>query len=76
MFYFGTNTKQQLNQELHEEVVEMAALLAKSIVWENSGEVIFEPDTLINCGGTKFIPGFPKNQPANQLVQVASICSI
>ena len=30
MFYFGTNTKQQLNQELHEEVVEMAALLAKS----------------------------------------------
>lgn len=30
MFYFGTNTKQQLNQELHEEVVEIAALLAKS----------------------------------------------
>ena len=30
MFYFGTNTKQQLNQELHEEVVEMAALLAKT----------------------------------------------
>jgi len=30
MFYFGTNTKQQLNQEQHEEVVEMAALLAKS----------------------------------------------
>ncbi|MFM1986542.1 MAG: triosephosphate isomerase TpiA1 [Actinomycetota bacterium] len=30
MFYFGTNTKQQLNQELHEEVVEMASLLAKS----------------------------------------------
>lgn len=30
MFYFGTNTKQQLNQELHEEVVEMAMLLAKT----------------------------------------------
>ncbi len=30
MFYFGTNTKQQLNQEQHEEVVEIAALLAKS----------------------------------------------
>ena len=30
MFYFGTNTKQQLNQELHEEVVEIASLLAKS----------------------------------------------
>lgn len=30
MFYFGTNTKQQLNQEQHEEVVEMAALLAKT----------------------------------------------
>ena len=29
MFYFGTNTKQQLNQEQHEEVVEIAALLAK-----------------------------------------------
>ena len=30
MFYFGTNTKQQLNQEQHEEVVEIASLLAKS----------------------------------------------
>lgn len=30
MFYFGTNTKQQLSQELHEEVIEIAALLAKS----------------------------------------------
>ena len=30
MFYFGTNTKQQLTQELHEEVVEIASLLAKS----------------------------------------------
>lgn len=30
MFYFGTNTKQQLNQEQHEEVVEIAARLAKS----------------------------------------------
>ncbi len=30
MFYFGTNTKQQLNKELHEEVVEIASLLAKS----------------------------------------------
>jgi triosephosphate isomerase len=30
MFYFGTNTKQQLSLELHEEIVEIAALLAKT----------------------------------------------
>ena len=30
MFYFGTNTKQQLSLELHEEVVEIATLLAKT----------------------------------------------
>ena len=30
MFYFGTNTKQNLDAITHEEVVEMAALLAKS----------------------------------------------
>jgi triosephosphate isomerase len=30
MFYFGTNTKQQLSKSLHEDVAEIASLLAKA----------------------------------------------